>query len=115
LKSPTVLWSVLAEELASRCCTSATMDIKTVHDRVAHEGLSYLTISLPSFGNDFQKSLNQGLVSHDSFLGFSRMRGLPRFLGGFLDSVFDRGSGVLLDSPNIDAILAIRQLTLMFS
>jgi hypothetical protein len=49
------------------------------------------------------------------FQGFSWHAGLPRFLGGFLDLVFDRGSGVLLPYPDIDAILAIRQLTLIFS
>lgn len=35
--------------------------------------------------------------------------------GGFLERVFDRDSGRLLPDPCIDAILAIRQLTLMFS
>jgi hypothetical protein len=39
---------------------------------------------------------------------------LPVFLQGFTELVFDRRTGVLLDSPDIDAILAIRQLTLIF-
>jgi hypothetical protein len=91
------------------------MDIKTVQGRVKHEGISFLTISLPSFGKDFQKSLDQGIVDRNSFQGFSWRAGLPQFLGGFLDLVFTRDSGVLLDDPNIDAILAIRQLTLLYS
>jgi len=91
------------------------MDIKTVQGRVKHEGLSFLTITLPSFGKDFQKSLDQGIVSRNAFTGFSRKGGLPLFLGGFLDSVFDRGSGVLVHNPDVEAILAIRQLTLLFS
>jgi hypothetical protein len=91
------------------------MDIKTVQGRVKHEGISFLTISLPSFGKDFQKSLDQGIVSRNSFQGFSWKGGLPLFLGGFLDSVFDRGSGVLVDQPDVEAIIAIRQLTLLFS
>jgi hypothetical protein len=115
LKSLIVLWSTLANEYARRCCTSATMDIKTVQGRVKHEGISFLTISLPSFGKDFQKSLDQGIVDRDSYQGFSWRAGLPRFLGGFLDLVFDRDSGVLVDQPNIEAILAIRQLTLLYS
>jgi hypothetical protein len=49
------------------------------------------------------------------FQGFSWHAGLPRFLGGFLDRVFSRDSGVLLNEPDVDAILAIRQLTLIFS
>jgi hypothetical protein len=82
--------------------------------RSKHEGLSFLTITLPDFGKDFQKSLDRKQVDPDSFLGFKRRAGLPQFLGGFLDLVFDRTSGRLLDEPSIDAILAIRQLTLVF-
>lgn len=115
MKSLTMLWSVLANEYASRCCTSATRDIKTVTCRVEDEGLSFLTITLPSFGKDFQKGLDQGIVDRNSFQGFSWRGGLPRFLGGFLDRVFNRDSGVLVDEPDIEAILAIRQLTLLFS
>jgi hypothetical protein len=77
--------------------------------------LSFLTITLPSFGKDFQKSLDQGIVDRNSFQGFTWRAGLPQFLGGFLDLVFDRNTGVLLNDPDIDAILAIRQLTLIFS
>jgi hypothetical protein len=91
------------------------MDIKTVQGRVKHEGISFLTISLPSFGKDFQKSLDQGIVDRNSFQGFSWRAGLPRFLGGFLDLVFDRDSGVLVHNPDVEAILAIRQLSLLFS
>ena len=115
MKSLTVLWEQLAKEFANRCCTSATLDIKTVHGRTKHEGISFLTISLPSFGKDFQKSLDQGIVDRNLFQGFSWQAGLPRFLGGFLDRVFDRGSGVLLNEPCVEAILAIRQLTLLYS
>ena len=115
MKSLIVLWNTLAEEFARECRTSATMDIKTVQGRVKHEGISFLTISLPSFGKDFQKSLDQGIVSRNAFQGFSWRAGLPQFLGGFLDSVFDRGSGVLLNEPSVEAIIAIRQLTLIYS
>jgi len=91
------------------------MDRKTVLGRYEHEGFSFLTITLPSFGKDFQKSLDQGYVDRSLFQGFSWRAGLPRFLGGFLDRVFDRSSGVLLDDPCVDAIRAVRQLSLQFS
>jgi hypothetical protein len=91
------------------------MDIKCVQGRVKHEGISFLTISLPSFGKDFQKSLDLGIVDRNSFHGFSWRAGLPRFLGGFLDLVFDRDSGVLVHNPDVEAIQAIRQLTLLYS
>jgi hypothetical protein len=108
------LWQSLATENASRCRTSTTMDIKYVQGRIEHEGLSFLTITLPNFGKDTQKCLDQGYVDRSLFTGFQWKGGLPRFLGGFLDLVFDRSSGLLLDEPSVDAILALRQLTLLF-
>jgi hypothetical protein len=93
------------------------MDIKTVQGRSKHEGLSFLTITLPSFGKDFHKALDQGVVARDMFKEFRLLRhgGIPVFLQGFLGLVFDRNNGVLLDYPDIDAIIAVRQLTLIFS
>lgn len=114
MKSLMSLWNKLADELASWCSTSAMMDIKTVHHRIEHEGLSFLTITLTNFGKDFERSLDQGFVDRHLFQGFSWKGGLPRFLGGFLDLVFDRYTGLLLDKPSVDAIRAIRQLTLMY-
>ena len=115
MKSLIKLWTDVASELATWCCTSTIRDLKTVTERVEHEGLSFLTITLPTFGSDLQKSLDDGCVGHDLFLGFRRRGGLPLFLGGFLDRVFDRGTGRLLDDPCVDSIFAIRQLTLMFA
>jgi len=113
LKSLMSLWIKMADELAILCCTSATSDINTVRRRYEHEGLSFLTISLPEFGKATQKWLDQGQVGiHPAF---SKGRGsLPLFLGGFFNRVFDRRSGLLLDEPSVDAIFAIRQLTLSF-
>jgi len=115
LKSLIALWNMVANDYATRCCTSATKDVNTVLDRSKHEGFSFLTITLPSFGKDFQKSLDQGIVCRDSFQGFSWRAGLPQFLGGFLDNVFDRSTGTLLNDPCVDSVLAVRQLTLMFN
>jgi len=115
LKSLMLLWKKIADESAIWCCTSATRDYKYVTSRVEHEGFSFLTITLPTFGKDFEKSLDRSYVDRDLFKGFPWQAGSPRFLGGFLDLVFDRASGSLLENPSIDAILAIRQLTLMFN
>lgn len=112
-KDDILLWIRVAEESAIRCRTSTTRDIETVTTRVKHEGFSFLTITLTDFGKDFERSLDQGYVAPSSFCSFSRWKGLPRFLGGFLELVFDRDSGVLLDEPDADAIQEIRQLTLI--
>ena len=114
MKSLLYLWKEIADESAIRCSTSATQDFKTVLCRTEHEGLSFLTIALPAFGKDFERSLELGQVDRSLFTGFQWKGGLPRFLGGFLGLVFDRNGGQLLDEPSVDAILAVRQLTLMF-
>jgi len=114
VKSLTELWYIASLELGAMCHVSTIRDYKTVTERFEHEGMSFLTISLPVFGKSLEKGLADGHIGHDAFPGFSRWRGLPRFLGGFLDLVFDRNTGVLLDEPSVDSIYALRQLTLMF-
>jgi len=117
MKSLTSLWSCMAKDLAIRCCTSATLDIKTVESRTEHEGLSFLAITLADLGKATQKWLNQGFVVPSDAPSFkkARLTGFPLFLGGFLGRVFDPCSGALLDVPDIEAIYALRQLTLGFS
>jgi hypothetical protein len=112
------LWSALADELASICHTSATRDYETVTRRVEHEGSSFLTITLPGFGKDFERSLSQGTISDDLFRSFrSGEGGLPHFLGGFLRNVFDE-HGALRNCQTdllIDSIFAVRQLCGLYS
>jgi hypothetical protein len=115
MKSLTALWQTVLQEMGHWCSTSTTLDLKKAERRIEHEGLSFLTITLPRFCSDFQKSLEQGKVDRDLFTGFQFRGGLPLFLGGFLDRVFDRGTGRLLDTPDVDSIFAIRQITLMFA
>ena len=115
MKSLIALWNVLANEMASRCSTSTTMDINTVRGRSEHEGLSFLTITLPTFGKDFQYCLDQGFIVPEAFLSFKKVGScLPSFLRGFTERVFCPSTGVLLEDPDIEAIYAIRQLTLIF-
>lgn len=114
LKSLTSLWSRMADDLAVQCCTSTTLDKKTVERRVEHEGWSFLTITLPELGKATQKWLDQGKVGHTSDFAKSRGGSCPRFLGGFFSRVFDPGTGLLLDEPCVNSIRAIRQLTLSF-
>jgi hypothetical protein len=117
LKSLTSLWSCVAHEMATRCCTSATLDIKTVESRFEHEGLSFLAMTLADYGKVIQKWLDRGLVDPSEASAFKRRprSELPAFLSGFLGRVFDPCSGVLLEYPDVEAIFALRQLTLMFS
>jgi len=114
MKSHMMLLQSVLIDLGTRCCTSTTRDWKTITRRYEHEGMSFLTISLPKFCDDLQKGLSSSSVDPSLFVGYSKSGELPRFLGGFLDQVFDRKSGRLLNVPSVDAIHAIRQLTLFF-
>jgi len=113
MKSLVDLWTVMANELAVTCRTSAARDINTVSRRFEHEGVSFLTITLPSFGKSLEQALSVGQVRDCHFPGFRKRGGTPAFLRGFLSLVFDQQSGCLLDEPSTDAIYAVRQLTLM--
>jgi len=114
VKSPITLAQLVLIDLGTRCGTSTTRDWKTIARRVEEEGFSFLTITLPDFCADLEKGLAQEFVAPDMFAGFRRHGGLPRFLGGFLELIFDRDSGCLLQEPSIQAIRAVRQITLMF-
>ncbi|DAD50055.1 RNA-directed RNA polymerase [ssRNA phage Zoerhiza.4_5] len=115
MKSLVNLLQYILLDMEDRCHVSTIRDLKTVSDRIKDEGQSFLTITLPAFGSDFTKSLDQGFVAPSSFAGFRRKGGLPVFLRGFLELVFDRDTGRLLPCPDVDAIFAIRQITLMFA
>jgi len=115
VKSPMPLLHCVLDDLGTHCHTSTVRDLKTITDRVEHEGLSFLTITLSDFGKDLEKGLDQGRIDSTLFTGFQRKGGLPRFLSGFLCRVFDSGSGMLLSEPSLAHIHALRQITLMFA
>lgn len=112
---------LLQEVLLDRgtwCGVSTTLDLKKIQSRVDHEGLEFLTLTLPNYGKAIEKSLDQGFVDSSAFAISARskqMRGLPSLLSGFLGLVFDPGTGRLLDDPSPDAIQALRQITLMWA
>jgi len=115
------LMCLLREVLLDRsawCRVSTSLDLKTIEARVEHEGLSFLTITLPTFCDELQKALAEGAVLTQHFPLWPKDHkgggGLPLFLGGFLELVFDRATGRLLDEPSVDAIQAMRQISLLF-
>jgi hypothetical protein len=114
MKSQMVFLQMLLTDVDNRCHTSTHRDHKTIAKRFEHEGMSFLTITLPNYANDFQQALDRGQVDPSLFAGFQRQGQLPVLLGGLLDQVFDRGGGRLLDDPSITAIQAVRQITMAF-
>ena len=122
MKSQLQFLQQLLDDLGNWCHVSTHLDFKTIEKRVETEGFSFLTITLPQFGKDFERSLDLGEVEINAFPGYARKgrvlgepRRIPVFLEGFMSLVFDPLTGILLDEPNINAIRAIRQITLMFA
>ena len=114
MKSLTGLWSELALDCAEQCDTSSVRDIETMRARVEHEGDSFLTITLPAFASDFERSLELGYIDPSLFISFKKRLHLPAFLQGFVGQVFHISTGMLREQPNVSAIRAVRQLTLIF-
>jgi hypothetical protein len=148
MKSRSEIWLSLLDEIGRDCSVSTTQDAKTVLRRVRAEGDSFYTITLPAFHQDLLTSLELGRIPNDAFPGFSRRRvtdshgikhrGVPVFLGGFLDLLFTSESTVrvgewesekiILEAPVLlpgshfafeerasKAVKGLRQLLLLFS
>lgn len=115
MKSHVLLLRRVLREAGNRCCTCTSKDFKTILTRIEHEGFSFLTITLPQFAKDFERSLELAVIGPNLFQSFRKRSCLPAFLQGFTSQVFDMNSGVLLDTPSIDAIHSIRQIGYLFS
>ena len=103
------------EELGTWCHASTTKDYEYILRRLETEGDEFLTITLPSFAEDMETCLDAGMVLESSFCGFRKRGKLPRFLGSFLELIFDQSSGLLLDNTEYaDAVFAVRQICLLF-
>nr|UJQ85678.1 MAG: hypothetical protein 3 [Leviviridae sp.] len=90
---------------------SVERDQKRVSDRCEHEGLSFLTITLPLLSDALERGLESGSFTCPS--QFARHGSLPRFLGGFFKRVFTK-DGKLLPDPCPDTIFYIRQICRFF-
>lgn len=87
-------------------------DLLTIEARIKDEGTGFLASALPAFGKAFDQSLARGRMAHVP--GFARNKSLPRFLEGLTSLVFCAKTGRLLDSPQMDCILSVRQVCYLF-
>lgn len=108
MKSRSEIWLRALDELGAQCSVSTQRDAETLASRVAQEGESFFTLTLPAFGKDLEQALSYSRIPRHCFTGFKRAKlevdvlsdyqmvlyskkfggGNPRFLGGFLDLVF---------------------------
>lgn len=112
MKSLQMLLKSLLHDCSRKCGTTTTRDFLYISSRVEHEGISFLTITLPEFGSDFERSLELGSVDPSFFRSFRKNGAIPKLFSGMLGQVFDK-SGNLLPEPSITAIGCIRQACLL--
>lgn len=92
-------------------------DIETLISRTKYEGMSFLTITLPQFASDIEKSLEAGCIDPTYFSSFKKYGCNPAFLRGFTGQIFDQKTGRIYNdnSVEISVILeGIRQICLSF-
>lgn len=112
MKRPTMLFQALLAQASIELGVSTERDLRTIEDRFEHEGLSFLTITLPRLSDALERGIESGRFTLP--LGFAKWKGrLPALLRGFFNRVFDEG-GFLLSCPCEESILWIRQIARFF-
>jgi hypothetical protein len=111
VKRPTMLVKTMLRQFGMDLDLSVERDQKTISDRCKHEGLSFLTITLPKLSDALEQGIEFGLLSCPT--DFSCHGRLPRFLGGFFRRVFNK-DGSLRQDACAESIYAIRQITRFF-
>jgi len=101
-------------------------DLETIRSRVKNEGLSFLTIVLPQFCRDFERSIALGKIDSTLFRSFRKNGPIPAFLQGMTSQVFDRETGRIYDestelsrskvesSDFVASVEGVRQICLTF-
>lgn len=116
MKKPTELLGEVLRNEGLYTRLAVERDLRVIEDRFEHEGMSFLTITLPVLCDALERGLSTGRISPIFFPGFKvwkRGGRLPGLLRGFFMRVFD-SDGWLLSCPCIDSIRAIRQVTRLF-
>lgn len=112
MKSLVDLLELLLRDCGRKSGAPVERDIVTLRRRTEHEGDSFMTITLPLFCQDFERSLDVGRIAPGAFLSFRKVRsGIPAFLQGFLCKVFG-ADGSLLSDASVDCIRYVRQICL---
>lgn len=91
-------------------CGFLQNDIKYVLRRLAGEGYTFLTITLPSLGKHLIKCLEIGHFDREHFTCFRFKNSLIGFAYEYLSKIFDSQTGRLLVTPCGQAIKYIRQV-----
>ena len=90
-------------------------DIGTLVSRVKDEGLSFLTITLPEFGRDFDRSLAEGRIDSSLFRSFRKNGAIPAFLQGMLSHIFDKTTGRMNNELDSECLIPFVESVRCFS
>jgi len=110
-------------DATARCSADVSdlRDLDTMRSRVKDQGLSFLTITLPQFCKDFERSLELGFIDSKLFQGFRKCRSIPSFLRGMISQIFNIETGRIIDDQDSfdsgdisNYIDAVRQICLAF-
>lgn len=113
MKSLINLLQELLADAGSMCSVETARDLVTIRSRAKHEGLSFLTITLPDFSSEFERALEEGGLDSTFFVGWRKKGCLPAFLQGFTSLVFTT-SGRVRNDASTDAIFCVRQICRIF-
>lgn len=117
MKSPLLLMvSLIGTLQRDHLCydrTNASHDLRTIRARFEHEGMGFLSKTLPGLETAILAGLESGTFTCPTSFRKRKGEALPVFLTGLLDKMFDSKSGKLLE---FDPLLLknIRQLLLVF-
>jgi hypothetical protein len=118
----------LAQTVYIDACAKCTADVsdlrdlETIKSRVKHQGISFLTITLPNFCRDFERSLAEGKIDSTRFQYFRKRGLIPAFLQGLTSLIFDRETGRIFNESQLRVapselsllIECVRQICLTF-
>lgn len=116
MKSPIVLLVSLLNDIGrlDPHAKGLERDIRTLEFRYEHEGISFLTVTLPAFCMAIERGLSEGQFRCP--LGFRKLKGssLPRLFSGLTSNVFDTATGLVKETVDEGCLSSIFQLTMLF-
>jgi len=117
MKSTQALLTAMLTDVGMNTNTSMDRDLMRIRSRIKDEGLSFLTITLPSFSKDLDRCLENGYYDPSLFRAFCKVRGsvrIPKLFSGILSQIFDC-TGRLHTNVNPDLVDGVRQICLSFN
>jgi hypothetical protein len=111
MKRPTMLVKAILADASLDLDLSVERDAQRIVRRCEHEGMSFLTLTLPTLSDALERGIESGTFTCPT--SFSRHGSLPRFMGGFFKRVF-ANDGRLLPEPCTRSVFWIRQICRFF-